>query len=190
LRVIILRHPQEQDRALGTAQIALLQIRNSILKTGLSYGSLNKILGRTVDPKRWGVLYLGSAKTSAFIKNQPITVISKNGEPAAEQEQLLKNLEGIILLDGNWAQAKALWWRNPWLLKCQRLILQPKRTSLYGHLRKEPRRESISTIEAAAHTIAALENNVEIAEKILIPFKKLLENAKNNQKSKPIQRVH
>ena len=44
-----------------------------------------------------------------------------------------------MLLDGTWSQAKALWWRNAWMLKCQRVILGPKRPSRYGKLRKEPR---------------------------------------------------
>ena len=40
-----------------------------------------------------------------------------------------------------------------------RLILQPPGPSLYGNLRKEPRKESVSTIEAAAWTLAALEGD-------------------------------
>ena len=50
--------------------------------------------------------------------------------------------------------------------------------SLYGNLRKEPRKESVSTIEAAAYSIAALESRPNIPEKILVPFKLLLEKAR------------
>lgn len=175
--VLILRHPQEQDRELGTAQIAVLQLKNSILRTGLSWPNLKKALGREADPKRWGVLYLGTAKTSVPLPPRPLTVVSRKGNPAPDQDAALENLEGIILLDGNWSQAKALWWRNPWLLKCRRLVLQPPRPSLYGSLRKEPRRESVSTIEAAAYTLAALENDSELADKILQPFRLLLTKA-------------
>jgi len=53
-----------------------------------------------------------------------------------------------VLLDGTWSQAKALWWRNAWMLKCQRVILGPSRPSRYGQLRREPRRDGLSTIEA------------------------------------------
>ena len=55
-----------------------------------------------------------------------------------------------MLLDGTWSQAKALWWRNAWMLKCQRVILGPAQPSRYGKLRKEPRGDGLSTIEAAA----------------------------------------
>jgi DTW domain-containing protein YfiP len=184
--VVILRHPQEQDRLLGTARIATLQLKNAALKTGLSWPSLAKLVGQDVDPKRWGVLYLGTAKTLVTVKTgaplapRPLTVVDKGGEALADQDEILAGLEGIILLDGNWQQAKALWWRNAWMLKCRRLLLQPPRASYYGNLRKEPRGESVSTIEAAAYTLAALEGDAALAEKILPPFKRLLEKARAN----------
>ncbi len=176
--VLILRHPQEQDRKLGTARIATLQLKNSLLKTGLSWANLSKAAGQPVrDPKKWGVLYLGTAKTSQPLPKQTLTVVTKKGNPAPDQDEALEAMEGIILLDGNWQQAKALWWRNAWMLKCRRLVLQPPRPSLYGNLRKEPRRESVSTIEAAAYTLAALDHDDALADKILPPFKTLLQKA-------------
>jgi DTW domain-containing protein YfiP len=181
--VLILRHPQEQDRKLGTARLTTLQLKNSLMKTGLSWSNLGKAANRTdVDPKRWGVLFLGTAKTSAPLPPNVLTVVNKKGAPAEEQHKALKHLEGIILLDGTWQQAKALWWRNAWLLKCRRLVLQPPRPSLYGNLRKEPRKESVSTIEAAAYTLAALDKDDKLADKILVPFHALLTKARAKKK--------
>jgi DTW domain-containing protein len=180
--VLILRHPQEQDKILGTALLTRLQLKNATLKTGLSWPNLAKALGRAADPKRWGILYLGTAKTAVPLPKQTLTVLSQKGNILPDQEQLLDALEGIILLDGNWQQAKALWWRNAWMLKCRRLVLQPPKPSLYGNLRKEPRRESVATIEAAAYTLASLENDASMADKILAPFKLLLEKAKAAKK--------
>ena len=177
--VLILRHPQEQDRKLGTARIATLQLKNCALKTGLSWPNLSRALGRAdADPKKWGVLYLGTARTSAPLPPQPLTVLNRKGG-VAEDQGVLGDLEGIILLDGTWQQAKALWWRNAWMLKCRRLVLQPPVESLYGNLRKEPRKESVSTIEAAAYALAALEKDDSLVEKILPPFKLLLKKARN-----------
>jgi DTW domain-containing protein YfiP len=176
--VLILRHPQEQDRKLGTAKIATLQLKNSALKTGLSWANLSKASGiPESDPKKWGVLYLGTAKTSEPLPPAPLTALNRKGG-VAEDQSVLDDLVGIILLDGTWQQAKALWWRNAWMLKCRRLVLQPPNVSLYGSLRKEPRKESVSTIEAAAHTLAALENDDSLVEKILPPFKLLLKKAR------------
>jgi len=179
VHVLILRHPQEQDRDLGTARITTLQLKNSTLKTGLSWANLAKASGRPapVDPKKWGVLYLGTAKDSALLPPRTLTVVSRKGNPSPDQDDALDKLEGIILLDGTWAQAKALWWRNAWLLKCRRIVLQPPRPSLYGNLRKEPRRESVSTIEAAAYTLAELDRDDGLVDKILTPFRELLKKA-------------
>ncbi|MGB4102244.1 MAG: tRNA-uridine aminocarboxypropyltransferase [Alphaproteobacteria bacterium] len=178
VEVLILRHPQEQDRILGTARLTVLQLERARLKTGLSWRNLSNILDRPVDPKLWGVLYLGTARQAAPLPPQPLTVLTAKSTPTPEQESILAALEGIILLDGSWAQAKALWWRNAWLLKCRRLVLQPPRLSLYGTLRKEPRRDSVATIEAAAYTLAALDHDPALAEKILLPFRLLLEKAR------------
>src|SRR4029078_449491 len=58
--LLILQHPQEQDRTLGTARLPALHFEDAVLKIGLSWPSLSKALGRPVaDPSRWAVLYLG-----------------------------------------------------------------------------------------------------------------------------------
>ncbi|MBM3609264.1 MAG: DTW domain-containing protein, partial [Alphaproteobacteria bacterium] len=174
-KVLILRHPQEQDRDLGTAPLLAAQLHSAVLKTGLSWPNLAKLLGHPADPKRWGVLYLGTQKSSAGKLARIITVVDRKGEALPKQDELLAALEGVILLDGNWQQAKALWWRNAWMLKCRRLILTPPRPSHYGNLRKEPRRESVSTIEAAAWTLAELEHDPGLPDRLLPPFHALLE---------------
>src|SRR5262249_47591779 len=85
-----------------------------------------------------------------------------------------REIEGIILLDGTWSQAKALWWRNAWMLKCKRVVLGPKRPSRYGKLRREPRSDGLSTIEAAAMLLARLEGKPEIAAAANARFERLL----------------
>ena len=124
--LLILQHPQEQDRALGTARLTALHFTNAVLKIGLSWPSLSKALGRPVhDPSRWAVLYLGSAKVADLETDRDIVAINRKGEIEDNQRAILKDIEGIVLLDGTWSQAKALWWRNAWMLKCQRVILGP-----------------------------------------------------------------
>jgi DTW domain-containing protein len=172
--LLILQHPQERDHALGTAAIAHRQFANSRLVVGLSWPSLAAALSRpTVEARRWGVLYLGPLKQTAGAK-RVLTAVGPDGAPLADQDHLIAALDGVILLDGSWAQAKALWWRNPWLLKTCRLILAPPRPSLYGVLRKEPRNDSVSTLEAAAWCLAAIADDASIAERALAPLKLLL----------------
>ena len=94
-------------------------------------------------------------------------------------------MEGVVLLDGTWSQAKALWWRNAWMLKCQRLILGPKRPSAYGKLRKEPRQDGLSTIEAAATVLSALEKRPDIAATLNESFERMLARYRQVQASMP-----
>jgi DTW domain-containing protein YfiP len=173
--LLILQHPQEQDRALGTARLTALHFRDAVLKIGLSWASLAKALGRPVaDPSRWAVLYLGSAKVADLDTDRDIVAINRKGEIEDNQRAILKDIEGIVLLDGTWSQAKALWWRNAWMLKCQRVILGPQRPSRYGKLRREPRQDGLSTIEAAAMLLASLEKRPDIAETLYGSFERML----------------
>jgi DTW domain-containing protein YfiP len=181
IQVVILQHPQEQDRALGTARLTARHFRHAVLKVGLSWPSLTKILGRSVDPQRWAILYLGSAKAAVLAPDREIVMLNRKGEPERNQDALLGEIEGIVVLDGNWSQAKALWWRNAWMLKCRRVILGPVRPSRYGPLRREPRPDGLSTIEATALVVSRLENRPEIEATLMASFEKLLAHHRSGQ---------
>jgi DTW domain-containing protein YfiP len=174
IEVLVLRHPQEQDKALGTAFLLCRQLARATLRTGLSWPNLGKALGREADARRWAVLYLGTAKQAPPPTLGPVVAVDRDGVALADQVAGLRDIDGLILLDGNWSQAKALWWRNPWLLKCRRLVLNPATASLYGHVRREPRRESVSTLEAAALTLARLEDHADWVDALIAPLRLLL----------------
>ena len=143
-----------------------MHFEDAVVKIGLSWPSLSKALGRKVDdPSRWAVLYLGSAKVADLDTEAEIVAINRKGEVEPHQRAILSDIEGIVLLDGTWSQAKALWWRNAWMLKCQRVILGPKRPSRYGKLRKEPRGDGLSTIEAAGLLLAGLEKRPKLPKR-------------------------
>ena len=175
IALLILQHPQEQDKALGTARLTALHFKSAVFKTGLSWPSLTKALGRTADPKRWATLYLGSADPAMLAPGQSIVALDAKGKLLPIQEMALADIEGVIVLDGTWSQAKTLWWRNAWLLKSKRVVLDPNRPSLYGKLRREPRREGLSTLEAAGMLLAHLENRPEIETALIATFTKLLD---------------
>lgn len=160
LHVLILQHPQEPDKELGTARLAHRALENSTLRIGLSWPNLSKALGRPAIHGNWGVLYLGGKAESAKAKQADISKLP---------------LEGIVVLDGTWAQAKTMWWRNPWLLKLKRIALNPSHRSLYGALRREPRRECLSTIESIAEALDALGEAPQIGEALRADFKELLQ---------------
>ncbi|HZP75190.1 MAG TPA: tRNA-uridine aminocarboxypropyltransferase [Pseudolabrys sp.] len=174
IEVMILQHPQEQDKSLGTARLTVLHLEHAALKIGLSWPNLSKLVGRPVEAQRWAVVYLGSVRAAAIAPDREIIAVNRRGEPLPNQDAVLHELEGIILLDGTWSQAKALWWRNAWMLKCRRIVLNPKRPSRYGRVRREPRRDALSTLESAALILSRLEKKPEIETALTASFEKLL----------------
>lgn len=185
LSLVILMHPQEQDKALATARLAAQHVAGAVLKIGLSWPSLSKILGRDVDPQRFAVLYLGSADAMKLHAENGVVALDRKGVPEPDQARILRGIEGIVVLDGTWSQAKTLWWRNPWLLKCRRVVLVPKEPSRYGRLRREPRREGLSTIEAVAMLMARLERRPETEATMLESFEAMLDACRAAQASMP-----
>ena len=177
LEILILQHPQEPDKVLGTAPLCVRSLKNAKLKVGLSWSSLAKAVGHEAAPSEWGVLYLGGkGKTYA----QEVNVLNKKLEPV-ENPYALK---GLIVLDGTWSQAKTMWWRNAWLLKLRRVVLQPERASRYGNLRKEPRRECVSTIESVALCLKFFESASGAGEALEDNFARMLAEYKK-QRSAP-----
>lgn len=152
-RVLILQHPQEQDRDLGTASLLLAMLPTATKRVGLSWASLAHALEEEdVDPKRWAVLYPSSLKralTPAELKMERL-LLDRDGARHTGAP-----FEGIVVLDGSWSQAKALWWRNAWLLKLGRVVLHPTEPTIYGKLRKAPRKEALSTLESVGESLVA-----------------------------------
>jgi hypothetical protein len=157
LRILILQHPQEDDAVLGTVPLLALSLPSATVRVGLSWPSLEAALEGVVDPARvdrakWAVL-AGSKlpKPIAELFKGEVVVVDRHGDRIAKPA-----LDGIVVLDGTWSQAKALWWRNAWLLKLGRVALRPAEPTLYGRLRKAPRPEWVSTLEAVADVLPAL----------------------------------
>jgi DTW domain-containing protein len=178
IRVLVLRHPQEPGVDIGTAPILSRIFPNALIRTGLSWPNLAKALNEQVENKRWGVLYLGSVHTENLVNDNPVCVVDKKGQLVADQRTVLKGLHGIVLLDGTWSQAKTLWWRNAWLLKLPRLVLNSPKKSLYDQIRKEPRKGCFSTLETAALTIDSLEHRNDASEAIEKPIMELIRRTK------------
>jgi DTW domain-containing protein len=178
LFVLILQHPQEKKEALATAVLTRALLSRAELVVGLSWPNLSRALGRSVDPKRWAVLYLGSARPTSRGDQREVLAVDRRGEPAADQAAMLHGLDGVVVLDGTWKEAKTLWWRNPWLLKLPRLVLNPQHKSRYGRIRREPRREALSTLEAVALLLKHLDGGPEIEATLLGALDRLIAEAR------------
>jgi len=187
LFILILQHPREKKEALATAAATRALLHRAELVVGLSWPNLARALGRSVDPNRWAVLYLGSARPASFGDQREVIALDRRAEPAPGQDAILRGLDGVVVLDGTWKEAKTLWWRNPWLLKLHRLVLNPPRKSRYGRVRREPRREALSTIEAVGLLMKHLDGGPETEARLLGALDRLL--AGDDPSDQPAERV-
>ncbi len=179
--LVVLQHPQEPGMDIGTTAILAQTFPSAIVKTGLSWPNLKKVVGHEVDHQRWGVLYLGSVHVENLPKDRPLIAVNKKGAILEGQDALIASLKGLVLLDGTWSQAKTLWWRNAWLLKLRRLVLNPRKRSQYDQIRKEPRRGCLSTIESAVEALAVLERRTDLEQIIAKPLGALIEKTKTRR---------
>ena len=188
LHVLILQHPQEPDKDLGSAMLTHLSLPNSTLRIGLSWPNIKKALGKEVQASRWAVLHLGSGiKGKLDPRVTPkgrLQFVNKAGGAVPAPTE---GLDGIVILDGSWSQAKTLWWRNAWLLKLKRVVLTPSQKSLYGELRKEPRGECLSTIEAVAECLSSLGEPEPVEKNLKNLFSTLLEKQKVRLKARKLE---
>jgi hypothetical protein len=171
---------------LGTARLLTRSLADARVSVGLSWRNLGHAFAngneqRLVDARQWGVLYLGATRLGDKARQlckDPLIAIDRKGEALADQAAALAGLQGIVALDGNWAQAKALWWRNAWLTRLRRLVVVPDGPSLYGNLRREARPDAVSTLEAVALALSVLQRDATVRERLLVPFRELVRRAR------------
>ncbi|MDP2323929.1 MAG: tRNA-uridine aminocarboxypropyltransferase [Gammaproteobacteria bacterium] len=179
LKVVILQHPQEDDALLGTAKLIELTLPKAEIRVGLSWASLDHALGtKKLERDRWAVL--AAAKLPKPIpeaeRSNPVLVMDRNGRL---RDLKRHGLDGIIVLDGTWSQAKTLWWRNAWLLKLPLIVLTPREASMYGRLRKAPRKQWVSTLEAIGDVLPALGEPEEVRSNLRRLLRTLLQRARD-----------
>ncbi len=161
-RVLVLQHPQEQYKLLNSAMLLHLALPNSIVRVGLSWRNFSHALGENAAPPDWGVLLLRGIR-------EPTRTI----EIFSPKDLLLpikSRFKGIVVIDGSWKQAKTVWWRNPWLLKLNRITLNPDHPSLRGQAKKQ----GLATIEAVALAFDCLGENAAVGESLRKQFEELI----------------
>lgn len=176
VRVIVLQHPQEPDKELGSAALLVRGLENASLRVGLSWKSLKAIAGESAIPSEWAVLYLG-AKSKTF--PEIVNFVNAKNELIPAPPRIV----GLIVLDGTWSQAKALWWRNSWLTRLKRVVLRPDKPSRYGHLRREPRKEALSTIESVSLALEKLDPyGIDLSMHLQDGFQRMLDEFRARKK--------
>lgn len=169
-RVVILQHPRERDMAIGTARMASLALPQSELHVGIDWSAHAALREALDDPARPPVLlYPGPGAKDILVEppQGPVT---------------------LVVVDGTWSQAKTVVRDNPVLHALPRYAFQAPEPSHY-RIRREPRVEYCSTIEALMHVLGALEGRPEDFRALLAPFHAMVDAQLAAQATRPARRV-
>jgi DTW domain-containing protein YfiP len=133
--VVFLQHPREARMPVSTCRLAHLSLPNSEMHVGLR-------------PE-------GSPRLEALVR-QPGTMVLFPGRDAVDVRALPTPPRTLIVVDGTWINARKVVERSALLSALPRLGFTPTQPGNY-RIRREPAAHCLSTIEAVAHVLEALE---------------------------------
>lgn len=152
-RLHILQHPSEEKKAIGTARILKL----SLNKVQLSIGELFD--EQDFDLNNSYLLFPGDDALPATALKQQVS-FNENSQ--------------FILLDGSWKKAYKLLMSNPFLQALPKVFINVDAKSNY-RLRKSPREDGLSTVEAGYYLLSQLEGNNEKFMPLLKSFEFMID---------------
>lgn len=155
-RVVLLQHPRERYVAIGTAHMASLCLPNSELLMGVDWQEAAALDRELADPERPAALLYPGEGAVDVVRSPP-------GRPVT-----------LIVVDGTWSQTKKLVRHNPKLASLPRYAFTPEAPSEY-RIRREPDEAFVSTIEALAIVLGALEGDPERFQAMLRPFRAMVD---------------
>jgi DTW domain-containing protein YfiP len=155
-RVCFLQHPREGRMPIGTARMAHLSLPNSELHLGVEFADDARVRALAAAPGT-ALLFPGEGALD------PAALAAQGRAP-----------QTLIVVDGTWAQARKVVKKNPFLAALPRIGLRPPRPSNY-RIRREPSDDCVSTIEAVAHVLAALEGEPSRFASLLQPFDRMVD---------------
>lgn len=136
-RVVMLQHPREARLAICSARLTRVALENAELHRGVCFEDHPRVREVVATP--------GTA------------LLFPGGTPAESAAAVPPPL--LVVIDATWLQAEKMLEANPALAALPRLAIAPGRPSGYGELRREPAEGHLSTIEAVALALGALERD-------------------------------
>jgi DTW domain-containing protein YfiP len=145
----ILQDPSEEKKAIGTARILSLSLQHCKIS-----------VGETFAPE------LFDLNNSYLLFPDPAAIPAD--ELCEREDIVIDQHSQFILLDGSWKKAYKLLMSNPFLQKLPKVAINVGEKSRY-RIRKSPREDGLSTVEAGYYLLSQLENNSD-------KFKPLMES--------------
>ena len=155
-KVVILQHPRERDMPIGTARMAKLCLPESELHVGIRWGESAAFATAISDPARPAILLSPGPTARDILSDPPVGPVT------------------LVVVDGTWSQAKTVVRDNPCLQGLPRYAFATPEPSQY-RIRKEPRAEYVSTIEALMHVLGVLEGDPARFRALLDPLNAMVD---------------
>lgn len=174
--VTIVQHPRERRHPLGTARLAELGLRDVRVLVDVE-GRYRGPTAPTAFPERTAVLYPGA-------QARPLPDPTSSEAPTH-----------LVVIDGTWHQAKTLYRDMTWLHDFPHYVLSPDAPSRY-RIRREPKHDYISTLEALLLALQHLEPCLTGVEQLLGAFDAMIdlqiahEAAGNNHRQRALRRAN
>ena len=115
-----------------------------------------KALGRPAEPRNWAVVYLGSTRPADFPPGREVAVFDRRGNRSPTRTRRSPRSRASSFSTEPGARRRRCGGGTVGA-QGEAIALKPKQPSLYGKLRREPRREGLSTLESAALFLSRLE---------------------------------
>lgn len=155
-RVVILQHPRERDMPIGTARMASLCLPRSRLLVGVEWDDDPTLRAALGDPERPPILLWPGPGARDVLRDPPAGPVT------------------LVVVDGTWSQAKSIVRRNPGLAALPRYAFDAPEPTTY-RIRREPRNEYVSTIEALMHVLGVLEADPPRFRALLEPMRAMID---------------
>jgi DTW domain-containing protein YfiP len=155
-RVVILQHPRERDMPIGTARMASLCLPQAELHVGIRWDGSAPLARALGDPARPPILLYPGPGARDILRDPPPGPVT------------------LVMVDGTWSQAKTVVRDNPVLQALPRYAFATPEPSQY-RIRREPRAEYVSTIEALMHVLGVLEGEPARFRGLLAPLHRMVE---------------
>jgi len=165
-RIVVLVHPKEAVRKLGTAPILKLSLVDVIMLYAEGFPEPEE------DPELHARLTAGGFRPALVCPGADAIELGAAGGAAGGEATDWT----LIFIDGRWKQAKAMVNRSKWLQGLPRVVLRPTEQSGYT-FRRQPVEGCLSTLEAVAEALAVLEGDAgaELKRALVAPFKRMVE---------------
>lgn len=158
IELIILQHPSEEKRPLGTARILLLSLPNSRLFVGEDFSDNQALLELINDLDYQTLVLYPTAHSSLVAQNK-----------AVFSDKPLR----VILIDGTWKKAYRMWNTNQWLHRIPQVHLPESLQGDYK-IRKAPKDNALSTVEAGYHLLSLLQPQLDFRP-LLVAFEQMID---------------